>query len=563
MARYLFQELKQFCQSHRPLYIYGAGDFGRRYVHLLSCFGCEPDGFLVSVFGEEHECCGLPVHAFQEVKAKLKPPAGVILAVSEEHIVEILDEVSGVEALVFHMEDKYLRQLSWLVTHELLSMEEISAKHLALPFVPIDRDKTVWQSVLLIRFDLIGDSIEGSAFLRELRCALPHSRIVLLTRSGLEGIYRACPYLDEVLCYETDGWADMKKLSAFAKSCLQDFDTVILPRLRSATNEYTAEEMLLMLLSGARHRLAWEVSAMESSHVQADIYQGYFSRWVSIGGYMHHVQYMLAMLQDVGGIIHEEVTEAWVSEEDDLWAKDFLSRQQLPSRCILIGVGLVGSTGKKNYPPRLFAQVIEELFRRCPQLRFLCLGGHDAVEAARHLGHSDYLIDATGQTSLGQMLALSSCCSMYMGADTGLMHAAAAFGKPVVEISSELPDAKRTDIHSYHFSGPFGVPAIVCMPQKGLDGCVRECCRTVPHCITAIEPQVVAEAAWRLLNAEIFRKDKDMGMNPDLLNFEFGNSICCPSRGGSRPHSVYSKADNATLDDIGSLSDRNEGITGV
>lgn len=507
MPRYFFQELKQFCQTHRPIYIYGAGDFGRRYAHLLSSLGHKATGFLVSSSVGQDKYCGLPVHSFEEVKTSLKSPTGIILAVSREHIVEILDMVSGSEAVWFHMDDTYLRQLSWLVTHDLSYMEEIASKRPPLPFVPLDRDNPVWRSVLLIRFDLIGDSLEGGAFLRELRRSLPHSHITMLTRRSLEGIYKACPYLNEVLYYETENWVDLKKLSSFAMSFLQNFDTVVLPRLRSIPNEYTSEEILLMLLSSARHRLAWDVNAMETSHVQADIFQAYFSRWVRIDGYMHHVQYMLAMLKDIGGIVRKEAMEAWVCKEDDQWAADFLRQQQLPARSILIGIGLVGSTGKKNYPPSLLAQVIDELYNRCPKLCFLCLGGNDAVKAALNLGQHDYLMDATGQTNLGQMLALSSRCMMYIGADTGLMHAAAAFGKPVVEISSELPDARYTDTHSHHFSGAFGVPSVVCMPHKGLDMCERECCKTIPHCITSIEPQSIIEAAWRLLNTEILRKD--------------------------------------------------------
>ncbi|MBR3622470.1 MAG: glycosyltransferase family 9 protein, partial [Selenomonadaceae bacterium] len=459
----------------------------------------EPSGFLVSKRENTGEFLDLPVLLWSDVKDDLPDDTGIILAVSRENASQILTNIGSTQFEIFSMSDEYVKQLEGFLTHEYSFMEMAVEKNKPVGLLKIDPNLPEWQSVLVMRFDLIGDNLENMPFLRELRRNLPKSRIVMLARAGLEDLYACCPYVDEAIFYDVDAWADCERLKDFANRYLQGFGTVILTRVRSYPNEYTVEEMLLMLYSSAAHRLTWDMKETEYSSIHNDLYSDFFSFWDVIDKDTHHVQYMLTFLQNLGAKISDEKMEAWIASDANVWAEAWINKQNLSFNKLLAAVALVGSAPYKNYPPRLFRLVFQKLSQTYPGLIFILLGGSDAVGAAEKLGQVSYVLNLAGKTSLAQTMAIINKCDFYLGADTGLMHMAPAFNKPVVEISCELPDAKFNDTSCHHFTGAFGVPTKVCMARSGLDGCSRQCVVGKPHCITQILPDEIVDAVRSLL----------------------------------------------------------------
>ena len=127
----------------------------------------------------------------------------------------------------------------------------------------------------------------------------------------------------------------------------------------------------------------------------------------------------------------------------------------------------------------------------------MLLGGSDAVASAKRticeMPAINY-VNLTGKTTLNEAAAVISRCDFYIGADTGLMHMASAFGKPIIELSVSLPDSPATYGSSPTRTGAYCVPSIVLCPPRGIDGCTWVCRKKYAHCINLIDTADVCKA---------------------------------------------------------------------
>ena len=88
----------------------------------------------------------------------------------------------------------------------------------------------------------------------------------------------------------------------------------------------------------------------------------------------------------------------------------------------------------KRWPIESFAQLVGPLRERFG-LRSVVAGAGDAVKLAagmRELAGESDLIDLTGKTSLGQLVALLAGAAVVVANDSGPMHIASALGRPMV-----------------------------------------------------------------------------------------------------------------------------------
>lgn len=90
----------------------------------------------------------------------------------------------------------------------------------------------------------------------------------------------------------------------------------------------------------------------------------------------------------------------------------------------------------------------------------------------------------TGQTSLRELAALIKGCKVYISADTGPLHFAAALKKPLVAMYGPTK-ADRT--------GPYGsANSTVLLSPAKCRGCLKKNCKDW-HCMHDISPEMVYE----------------------------------------------------------------------
>lgn len=174
----------------------------------------------------------------------------------------------------------------------------------------------------------------------------------------------------------------------------------------------------------------------------------------------------------------------------------------VPSCDIVVGIhpGGAGLNGVKRWPVERFAHVADELVDRFGA-RILLFGGPDETELARTIeGRMRHpAVNLAGDMPLLTSFAIIATCDLYVGNDSGLLHAAAALGTPYVGVYGPTSPANFQPVPARKGQGLIVLPPIPCYePHYFVGGDVvwsKPCCEGVCKALALIPAErVVAEA---------------------------------------------------------------------
>lgn len=172
----------------------------------------------------------------------------------------------------------------------------------------------------------------------------------------------------------------------------------------------------------------------------------------------HAVEHYIGPIQRLGIEVTDLHLRLFPTEEEQDRAQSWLDRYRVSSDELLVGIhpGGEGLWGRKQWSVQRFAEVADGLADQLGA-RIVIMGGKGDAEAAAELAASThaFIINAVGQTTLGETAALASRCALFIGNDSSPLHISAALGTPVVGIYGP------TDPRSYHPWVPGG--------QEGVD----------------------------------------------------------------------------------------------
>jgi ADP-heptose:LPS heptosyltransferase len=158
---------------------------------------------------------------------------------------------------------------------------------------------------------------------------------------------------------------------------------------------------------------------------------------------------------------------------------------------------VVGATKPAN---RWRTESWTELARLCVErfgARIVLAGGPGEAEVARAIaaGAGVNLTDATGKTSIGELLALLASADAAVACDTGPLHMAVALGRPAVALFGPA-DPVRT--------GPHGHPEAVVTAGVDCAPCRRRVCPLDPPnaCMDGIAAAAVVSALERFVGSK-------------------------------------------------------------
>ncbi|MBI5521926.1 MAG: lipopolysaccharide heptosyltransferase I [Desulfarculus sp.] len=109
---------------------------------------------------------------------------------------------------------------------------------------------------------------------------------------------------------------------------------------------------------------------------------------------------------------------------------------------------------------------------------------------AGQAGLAEGLWDLAGAVSLKELAAVLSLADLTVATDTGVMHLAAALGRPVVALFGPTSPGR---------TGPYGAGHVVLRLGLECSPCFRRNC-PAPRCLTGLEPEEVALAALSRLD---------------------------------------------------------------
>ena len=366
--------------------------------------------------------------------------------------------------------------------------------------------------ILVVKLSDIGDVLTAIPALRALRESFPAARLEALVPPNSAPVLAESPLVDEVIVF--DKFQYDRPIDAFKPSSLaalvrlaldlrrQRYDCLVI--LHHLTTRWgTLKYAALALISGAKVR------------VGLDNGRGWFlTHRARDGGFgaRHEVEYWLDVVGTIGARTEDTSLEMAIGAEDEAFAND-----QCPLVAIHPGSG--GYSLARRWSAEGFAHVADALVERHGARIVLVGTPADGVSQVASLMRSE-AVNLEGKTNLKQLAAILKRCDLFIGADSGVMHLAAAVGTPLVAIFG--PSNHRAwgpwPRDGRHVILRADLPCSPCS-YVGFSVGQREGCQAMT-CMKAITPEMVLAAAERLLQGRTDFQLPTSNLQPPTSNLQ-------------------------------------------
>lgn len=493
------------------IYLYGAGRYGKLYLEALQAEGICVSAFITTQY-EQSTYCGLPVYVVSDISPSITEEDWVILAYKGANPQEVGEKFCHIRPQIIYYDSPTIRRL---MRYEAFFTPIVKELRKQFPSPAPLKNYPLWQSLLVIRLDAIGDVVCTTAFIRELRRNYPRAEFTVVVRKETYPLLKDCPYIDNLISYEgfpskgefIEDWKDVeviqKKVSAYVSERFMDihFDAVFLPT-EILCGRNGVEEFLLALYSKANCRIGHVADSDEYRRWIYDVVKSFFSKVVYQTKPMHETLFQLDMLKECGLDVANDKTELWINEDSRKKVESLLKKKGVDTGDIVIAVGVVGSINTRSWSTGNYSILFQVFYKKYGgKVKFIIFGGRDAIGPAEELEENGAsVINLAGRLSLDDSVACMQKCDAYIGSNTGLLHIADALDKPSVTIYAELADGSAWDGGGPTRYGARKGGKIDLIPPAGLDGCHVFCRKPYSHCINQISPDQVGQAIEEILN---------------------------------------------------------------
>lgn len=337
------------------------------------------------------------------------------------------------------------------------------------------------QRILVMRYRFIGDTLLTVPFLRALRAAYPHARIDLLAAPNSGELLRDCPYIDELILFDTtrkhryenpDSPTPKRSFWTYVHELRhRRYDTAfVLKRSFSSA--------ALALLAGIPRRIGFDTECRGWMLTHRVPYQRD----------CHEIDSFFSVLQAVG--VDNPTTptahrlESYPNEQEQATANQVFSACSPRGRHILLH--LTSSNPAKEWPPE-HADVLVRQLLTDPALHLHSLGAasdrryYEAIRQALPPEWADRWHVHCGQFTLNESMAFLRHLQLAVGVDSGTMHMAAAAELPVIALFGPMSEQQWAPPGAITLSAD-----VPCRPCH-LDAP----CRFAFQCMTALSPETV------------------------------------------------------------------------
>jgi lipopolysaccharide heptosyltransferase II len=338
---------------------------------------------------------------------------------------------------------------------------------------------------LLIRAtNWVGDAIMALPALRAVRERFPEAHVAILALPYVAKIYEGQGIADELIGYDRSG----KHAGIMGRE-----------KLASRLKESNFEQALLLQNAFEAAWIVWRAGIPRRIGYDRDGRGILLNRAVPVprNGEIpaHEKYYYLELLRRIGWIDSLPATpeislRVAAAEADKAEHRLRLggARTGVPRIAVAAGASY-GSA--KCWPPERFAEALNRLHAE-HEADIVLFGtdGEAAVSAAIQAGLKHAAVDLTGTTAIGELPALLSRCSVFLGNDSGAMHVAAAVGLPVVAVFGP------TDPHG---TAPVTPRCTIIQEKPYCSPCFLRRCPTDHRCMLAVAPETVGNSLSRRL----------------------------------------------------------------
>lgn len=320
----------------------------------------------------------------------------------------------------------------------------------------------------------IGDVFLSLPAVYALSHIFPDAAVDIALKRPLGDLVGGVSAIDSVLDYDGTPRGELSLVRAMRRA---RYDIgVIFPRsLHSA---------LLVYLGGARRRVGYRADG------RSILLTDGVDRTPEIRALhqSHYYRHLVSVLGDPGDLVTPRICPA---PDAAAWADKFLGCAGYRGGPLFgINPGAAYGDAKRWFPDR-FAAVADRLAERFGGTVLIVGGAHDkAIQAEVATAMESRPIMAAGATTIKQLIALISRCTLFVTNDSGPMHISAALGVPVAAVFGPTnPDT----------TSPMGSASIV-RHEFECSRCLLRSCPIDHRCMKSVTAAEVFEAAVGLLN---------------------------------------------------------------
>jgi ADP-heptose:LPS heptosyltransferase len=410
-------------------------------------------------------------------------------------------------------------KLRWRLLVRALDAAGFAALWFWRKFRPIRRVGTP-RRILLIQLDHLGDAILTSPILPRLRAAFPSARLDVLASPSNRALFEADPNVDRVHLAERNwferrsgGWSMISAVWGLGRRLRRErYDLGIDVRGDVLT-------VFVLALAGIPRRLGWAMGG--GGFLLTDV-----AEWVPG---RHEVDSRLALV-DCLGVRQEDPARVMVHLRDEdrrrvaqilgaAWPErparralnrvtvgasvralhpattarlrddaESLHAGRFGETAPLLAVHLGAGTTAKRWPLRSWQDLLDRFLD--DGWRVVVVGGEEDVASAQSLRPHDRLLDLTGTLAVTQTTALLERADLFLGADSGPAHLAAAAGVTSVVLFSGTNRPRQWR--------PYSRRTLVLRRSVPCRPCHRKVCPLADHpCLNGLTPDRVYRSSRR------------------------------------------------------------------
>lgn len=259
--------------------------------------------------------------------------------------------------------------------------------------------------VLILRFSSIGDIVLTTPVVRCLK-QQTGAELHFMSKQAFEPILRANPYLDRTYFFQ-------KNIAE------------VMPALQAERYDYVIDLHHNLRSS----RLKWQLGCPSFTFDKLN-----FEKWLLVNTginrmpNIHIVQRYMAAVAHMGVQYDGKGLDFFIPEGHD-WRNSPLADRIRGESFIAFVIGATHAT--KRLPEEKIMAICSQL-----QQKVILLGGKSEMDTGTRVARAagPHVVDACGQLSLLESASVVRDAAMVLTHDTGLMHIAAAFHKPIVSV---------------------------------------------------------------------------------------------------------------------------------
>ena len=342
-----------------------------------------------------------------------------------------------------------------------------------------------FRKILIVRTDRIGDVVLTTPSLAALKKKWPQAHVAIMVRPATQEIVEGNPFLDEVIVY--DPQKDHHGVGGFWRFITllrkKRFDCAIIFHTKKRTN-------LICFFAGIPCRIGYRNDKF--GFLLTDPLED-----VRPKGDRHEAQYCLDVLKKLGVESSDLTLDLPVSEKSLRWAEDFFKTNRLEKEKPVIAIHPGASCISKRWPAQKFSELIGLITQRL-NAQLVLIGGPETGDIARQILEKvdrNNIVNAVGETTLGQMAALLKRCQLLISNDSGPVHIACAVKTPVISIFGR----NQAGLSPTRWR-PLGPRDIVIHKEVGCEVCLAHNCQIDFKCLEVVSPEEILEATLSLFS---------------------------------------------------------------